>query len=145
MFSIETEEDAYWFGFLCADGSLQSSGHLKDGSRYFSGVACQLARKDEQHLIKMQTWFTQKGYKVSLKQIMSGKYPASRLRVNSVELAKSFVSLGWSGNKTKTINRPPLDATLISHFYRGLFDGDGSVQLRISPECNSYADMRLFQ
>lgn len=130
MTFINTEDDAYWFGFLSADGSFGRSGKLKDGSPYFTGIACQLARKDEQHLYLMRDWLVNKGYTVSVKQLLSGQYKASRLRVNSVSLAKEFISLGWSGDKTEVLNRPNMPNELIRHFYRGLFDGDGSIQIR---------------
>ena len=48
---IDSQEKAYWFGFLCADGSIHKS------STNQHVIQCKLSLKDINHLEKMKLFF----------------------------------------------------------------------------------------
>lgn len=114
--SINTEASAYWLGFLAADGAMQ------EGFR----VSLVLAIKDKAHLHK---------YKVALSsskpivdfQIKSSGFSYSRFNFRSVKVFGALVSHGVTPRKSHTLKFPThIHPSLIHHFMRGYFDGDGS-------------------
>ncbi len=116
---IESEEQAYWLGFLYADGyNGESKGMIRLG----------LAEIDALHIDKFKTF---------LKSNSPCKiYPPRRLReqpmhvvdINSTKLSKDLSAVGCMQAKTFKIRFPHwLDKSLHKHFIRGYFDGDGSV------------------
>jgi len=50
----------------------------------------------------------------------------SSLAIYSKKLVKSIKTQGFHSRKTFTIERPKIDNSLIHHFIRGYFDGDGT-------------------
>lgn len=112
--SIKTEDQAYWLGFLAADG-YQSKGYL----------GCSLASKDKHHLEKLKHALQAEH---PLGQYRSSGYSNTkyhRLLIRSDQLCTSLHALGVTENKTLTLKFPTLPSRLIPHFIRGYFDGDG--------------------
>lgn len=116
---IDTEEKAYWLGFLYADGCITDET-----------VTLELQKEDYIHLEK----FKQALKTSATKEI---KYPKNRnsclLYFNSTEMVKDLTKLGCCKNKTFTILFPSNNCVpdyLIHHFMRGYFDGDGCIYTR---------------
>ena len=119
--NINTQKEAYWLGFIFADG-------------YQNGyeIVIRLSRIDREHLEKfkrdiksnapIRTKFEeQKEFKEG------GKY-ISNFRMNSRKLCRSLTKLGCVKAKSLIIKFPVgLDKRLIRHFIRGYFDGDGCI------------------
>lgn len=111
---IDTEEKAYWLGFICADGYL----NFKRNS-----LSIGLSTKDKNHLNKL---------KLSLKSnhpINEYNYPYStfvRLYVGNVHIIDSLKKY-INQNKTFSLLFPNLKKNLEQHFIRGYFDGDGCI------------------
>jgi hypothetical protein len=104
----------YWSGFLFADGSVSR----RPG--YAPSVSVGLARRDVEHLLKLRD-FLGSNHAVSLG--VSGRHLMCQYSVRSSRLAGRLVELGrYEG---------PTDPGLLSSrdFWRGLFDGDGSLAL----------------
>jgi hypothetical protein len=109
---IDSEEKAYWLGFLLADGNLSKNG---------CKVSLSLKKEDRPHLEKFARLFN-----VQIKPLQ---------RVDVCNVCKKFVwqSLFHQGlrpNKTwkdpiKIFKNIPQNS--MRHFIRGIFDGDGSV------------------
>jgi hypothetical protein len=119
---IDSDEKAYWLGFLAADGSV-SSRH--------NAVRIGLARCDEGHLAKFRDavsptapiWETEsrlhgRRFPGSLVQVVSARMCADLAR-HGVTPAKSLTLRPWGG---------PRD--LLPAYYRGLVDGDGTWEFR---------------
>lgn len=118
---IDTEEKAYWLGFIYADGYLTNSGSQK-----LVGIA--LAIKDKQHLEKFLK-STDSNYPIhdyisSSKKYKKTKY--SRIVATSEQMYESLLSHGVFQNKSLVLKFPNLNKSLLRHFVRGYFDGDGS-------------------
>ena len=123
---IDTEEKAYWLGFLYADGSVSlknKGGALELG----------LAKIDENHLYKFCD-SVGKERKVSNKivKLEDKEFEAVRLHLCSYEMATDLINLGCTQNKSLTLNFPTEDKVpnyLIRHFIRGYIEGDGCIGL----------------
>lgn len=122
---IDTEEKAYWLGFLYADGYINND----------KGIELTLKKDDLEHLKKFKS-FMQTDNKISFRE----KQQAYRICIYSKELAKDLTDLGCFQNKSLKLIFPTeqqVPNDLINHFMRGYFDGDGCItasqnQLRFS-------------
>ena len=119
--NIDTEEKAYWLGFLMADGYVTKDNriglHLKYGDKdhiekfkIFIGSNLPIVIRDK-FLIK-----TQKTYKQAC------------LRVTSRQMVKDLFNYGMIPNKSLIIKFPNnISEPFLNPFIRGLFDGDGTL------------------
>lgn len=117
---IDTQEKAYWLGFLAADGFV-------DSTRDCVGVS--LGIKDIGHVEKfkqsLQATYPVKTYTSSPSNSYAGvKY--ARLLVASEQLKAALISHGIVEHKTLVLKFPKLQGKLVRHYIRGYFDGDGS-------------------
>jgi hypothetical protein len=132
---IDTEEKAYWLGFLYADGFIRERFYTKGKSRGNS-LGINLGIKDIDHLelfkkcigsthkisIKESTTVSNKGKKHSC---MMGAF-----HIYSNRLVESIQKQGFHSRKTFTIGKPPIEEKYYSHFIRGFFDGDGCCHVK---------------
>lgn len=116
---IDTQEKAYWLGFIAADGCI--------GTQYGrpSVLVVGLAIRDGQHLEKLKSCL---GYTGPIHERPKlGKYGARYLQVGSKRLCQGLVNNGCGPRKTWHMDAPQLSAELVRHWVRGFFDGDGSI------------------
>jgi hypothetical protein len=132
--NIDSEEKAYWLGFIYADGYIRER---KSGN----SLEIKLAEKDISHLMLF------KSHIKSTHKIMYGtnkvKYKGGiseskicQLAIYSYEIVESIKKQGVHTRKTFTIARPNIDDEFIRHFIRGYFDGDGSFSFNPSKFIN---------
>jgi hypothetical protein len=124
---IDTEEKAYWLGFLYADGYI-----VYNGIRY--GLELALKESDYNHLVKFKRFLqTEAPIKKRVIKAKNGKeYVAYRISIFNKHLVKDLVDKGCVPNKSLTLIFPSYDIVpknLMHHFIRGYFDGDGSIYL----------------
>jgi hypothetical protein len=117
--SIDTEEKAYWLGFIMADGCVYKGS---DGRSY--RLQINLQGKDRQVLELFQKAIGS-NYKISDKKV--GNADVSQLKVNSTIMCMDLVNLGVVPRKSLVCKMPDLDHKMVPHFIRGLFDGDGCI------------------
>lgn len=123
---IDTEAKAYWFGFLCADGSVSSTYQ-----RY--SLTLGLSIKDLDHLkaFKNALECTNNISIYTIKHGIGCGKQYCRIKVESKRLITSLISKGCTPRKSLTLKFPDESVfkykDLIHHFIRGYFDGDGSV------------------
>lgn len=122
---IDTEEKAYWLGFIYADGYIANAipGKIHDAF----GMA--LSSVDEAHLEK---------FKNSLDSTHPIHYYTSaygtgfsRITFLNQHFVDNLISKGVLRNKSLILTFPSYDIVpkdLIVHFIRGYFDGDGSIK-----------------
>jgi DNA-binding transcriptional regulator WhiA len=129
--NIDTEEKAYWLGFMYADGYVTRSNSG-------ASVGIELKKSDYKHLKKFNKSIggnidvTFRERKVSFKDNpdYNKKKEVAIIRIYSTEMFKDLVLNGCTENKTFTIKFPSnLREDLIRHFVRGFFDGDGSLHV----------------
>lgn len=125
---INTEEKAYWLGFIYADGWICINE--KKGN---SEVGIQLKGSDYKHLqkfnkslngnIKVKKFFRDSGF------CYGKSLPFCSIRIYCKKMAMDLEKNGATRNKTKTIELPKLSKEMMIPFLRGYFDGDGCLQL----------------
>jgi hypothetical protein len=113
---IDTEEKAYWLGFVFADGSV-----IRPGAGNWI-LRIELHRRDEGHLRKFLTALQST---VPVKPSKDPRY--CYVQICSRELCDGLKHHGCVPNKTAVHGTPILRKDLYRHFYRGVTDGDGSL------------------
>ncbi len=118
---INTEEKAYWLGYILADGCVKTRTS-KD--RRFYGLV--LASIDLDHLEKFKATLEYTGPITAPKR--SGGFLNSKqcyyLRISRVKLSKDLLKYKPDSSN---ITIPKIRKDLERHLIRGFFDGDGSV------------------
>lgn len=128
--SIDTEEKAYWLGFIFADGYISSYKEAKEKSRYMLEIS--LKGSDKPHLDKFNEFVKHKNKQmVKISDAKCGDIVTTRCRwfVANKHLWTVLESYGCVPNKSLVLKFPSeeifKDKSLIRHFIRGYFDGDG--------------------
>lgn len=123
--SIDNEEKAYVLGFFYADGcnSINENNYAHEIS--FTQLEQDI---DILEKIKKSMKSEHPFYKIIQKSNGKVKY---KLAITSRKLSDSLCKLGGINNKSLTLQFPNesifIDKSLIRHFIRGYFDGDGCV------------------
>ncbi len=113
---IKTEMQAYWLGFLYADGCVHKNK-----------ITIGLAIKDKCHLVR----FCQDIGLENPKFFKSEKTKSIRVTLSCKKMAIDLEKIGCVPRKTYLLEFPNfLPENLLSHFIRGYFDGDGGVSVR---------------
>lgn len=118
---INTEEKAYWLGFLYADGNVRS------GDR--SGMEIGLSKKDVNHLYKFRD-FLESAHKISFRKNKLGE--SCRISISDAQMHSDLINLGCTPRKSLTLKFPTYNQVpkhLHRHFIRGYFDGDGGITI----------------
>ena len=128
---INNEEQAYWLGFISADGYVTSSSGNKK-------IGISISSRDVEHLKKFSSFIESDypiyNYKVSSGYKIGTEY--SRILITSDKLYNDLVSFGVVEHKTDNLKFPSfLNNELVWHYLRGFCDGDGCI----THNGNSYA------
>lgn len=122
---VDTEEKAYWLGFIYADGCVRRL----EGK---ANVAIGLHPKDENHLVKFRECI-KSDIPISRYKHSKGLYETSKITINSTKMAYDLIKLGCVPNKTyKKISIPNINDNLKIPFIRGFLDGDGWISIKKS-------------
>jgi excisionase family DNA binding protein len=105
---IATEEQAYWLGFLAADGSVKRHHAL----------VVHLAGYDEDHLRRLRQ-FLESDHSISI-----GKSGSVSFTVYDRQIASDLYCFGVRTGEDRFAPELP---GLERHYFRGLFDGDGYI------------------
>lgn len=118
--TIDTEEKAYWLGFIYADGYISSTNNT---------VGIELKSTDSGHLEKLRNSMqAEREVKFYHKNSTFGPQDTCRFQICSSHLKKMLLSYYKSTNKTFEGEFPKIDRIdLIPHLIRGFFDGDGNL------------------
>lgn len=122
---INTEEKAYWLGFLTADGWISKNNKSNAGV-----VGIELQYKDINHLRKLNksiggNYKITDRWKKCLLSDAQKKHHMCVIRIFSLIMYESLQQLGLHEDKTYNINVPKISSDLLRHYLRGYFDGDG--------------------
>lgn len=111
---IDSEEKAYWLGFLYADGNV-----------WKNTVGIALSAVDLDHLSKVTT---------AIEAKVAPRYRESNdswvVKFNSCIMVNDLAQWGLVPAKSHIIKTPAVSNGLLRHFYRGYFDGDGWISCR---------------
>lgn len=114
--SIESENQAYWYGFIMADGSvIKNKGYR---------LSIELNEIDKNHLEKFKTDIGS-NHPIHMRK----NRPIIFIAINSKPLVEDLMSLGCTPNKTATgwIAFDKIDSMYWKDVLRGFLDGDGFI------------------
>jgi hypothetical protein len=112
---IDTPDKAYWLGFIAADGCV-----IEDPAGRPAYLRVDLARCDDDHL---RTLCTHLG---SDRPVLYSQDCAC-VSFGSRRLADALCKLGVTPRKSLIVEPWDGPADLMPHYWRGLFDGDGTI------------------
>lgn len=129
---IDTEEKAYWLGFMYADGYITKNNYT---------IGLNLAVKDMEHVSKFTNFLKfEGGMNISTSHQFGSKETIAKdghliqmcsTVITNKHLWESLNSKGCVPNKSLILKFPDesifSDKSLIRHFIRGYFDGDGTL------------------
>lgn len=113
---IDTEEKAYWLGFIFADGNLRIEPSYL--------LRINLADKDVGHLEKFSRAI---GIDRTPRLYSTRGYGCASVALGSKYLGEGLLHQGIVPRKSYSDIVPKVLAPLKKHFWRGVFDGDGSI------------------
>lgn len=115
---IDTEEKAYWLGYIAADGCICTSF----GKNFLS-----ITSKDIKHLDKWRKSINSK----KPSTILKNKY--AFVGFTSKKMIQDLSKYGIIQNKTYLLTFPSnksVSDNFINHYIRGYFDGDGCIMIK---------------
>lgn len=118
---IDTEEKAYWLGFIAADGSICRTNRCR-------WLSVELQLSDEPHLRKLIASLA--SVKEPTQRTNNNGRGCSLVRFHSTALVDALIRLGV--HERKTYDLVPWDGPkdLMRHYWRGFIDGDGCLYQR---------------
>lgn len=143
---VDTPEKAYWLGFITADGCIITTPAYPDGSH----LAVRLAARDKDHLSKLKEAVgALSAVYIGINKVDGKAHEFAHLAVSSRRLTLSLLALGIGPRKSATAEPWNGPAELMPHYWRGLFDGDGSIARKTGDQyqmvqCGSEACVRAF-
>ena len=126
---IDSAEKAYWLGMLYADGSVTSKNQLW------------LGLKDKEHIEKFKNSIGAFNHKIGV--TIDNRYDEPKIQyhisIKSKKLCDDLIEKGCIKNKSLLLEKiPDIEKEYISHFIRGYFDGDGSINCSIFKSKKKY-------
>ena len=117
--TIDSEEKAYWLGFIAADGNVATK---------MNSMRINLNEIDRDHLKKFKKSI--EGNQ-PIKDSIREKNHSVYIDMNSNKVCRDLLKYGVTPRKSLTldINFDLIPDNLIHHFIRGYFDGDGSINV----------------
>lgn len=136
--TIDTEEKAYWLGFIAADGCI-----LKSSEYNSYRLKINLNSVDIEHLRKFLRCIDANNTDVKIYD--TAGFAAHRkdkkiasVVLNSFKLCSDLQKYNVHRNKSLDIELPELSDDMIPHYLRGFFDGDGSYHYHYDAKSNRY-------
>lgn len=141
--NIQTEHQAYWLGFIMADGTICKPGKTQTHNcRLQINISArdiellEIFKHDIEALdIKIDTYIPKNTYSTN---------PMSKLVINSKQICLGLKQYGIDSNKTGNECIPNIPQWLMPHFIRGYFDGDGCVTYDNKPTISFTCANELF-
>jgi hypothetical protein len=111
--NIDTEDKAYFLGFIVADGCINGKTNTLN-----------ISQKESEVLYMFSNYIDFGGniYKHGKRNIYS-------INLTSKKIIQDLYNLGIYPNKTMVVKYPEIPIHLENHFMRGLFDGDGCISI----------------
>lgn len=118
---IDTEDKAYFLGFIVADGYVNSLSNV-----------IQITQKEPDILYEFKRYIEYEGdlSKLNSRNVFD-------IKVSSSKMKEDLLNLGIYPNKTMVVGYPTISDNLQNHFMRGVFDGDGCISIHRDRRDNS--------
>lgn len=116
---IDTEEKAYWLGYLYADGCVSAETREIN----FQSIDFELCEKFKNAI---------KAFNHNIGKYQDKRFPEAKLMyrfsIKDKQLSQDLIKWGCMPQKSLKLTKiPNIPRNFVSHFIRGYFDGDGSL------------------
>ena len=127
--TINSEEKAYWLGFLMADGYITTTERNAE-------LGIELNIKDKEHLVKFQKFLKTNAmvqernrfFEKVANNYCNKTLNSCFIRIYNKKIVEDLMKLGFQqNNRSKGLEFCDMPPILRKHFIRGFFDGDGSI------------------
>ena len=119
---INSNDKAYWLGFICADGNVKKTNNkISLISKDLEVIEGFKEAIGSGHAISKRVNYDKRTDKV---------YTGYSIQIGNEIFTKHIINLGVTSNKTDELEFPDIDEKYYSYFIAGLFDGDGSISFR---------------
>lgn len=116
---IDTEQKAYWLGFILADGYLTPRSNT---------VGIELKSTEIGHLEKFKRDIKATNpIRIYKKDSTFGEQETCRIELSKKETLLDLIKLGLTNNKSYDGRLPQISLNLKHHVIRGYFDGNGCI------------------
>lgn len=124
---IDTQEKAYWLGFIWADGSISKTAKRASGPNRLRVVQ---KWSEHEHIEKFQHALKSDHApaRIHRTHCYTQNAQIAQLDINCRPLCEALEKLGY-GTKDIRTHVPDIDQGLLRHFVRGYFDGDGCLSI----------------
>ena len=133
---INTEEKAYWFGFIYGDGYLtQTQNTLRFG--------LSIMQPDYLHMVKFKNAINFDG-NINTYEVSSSGYKIGtkycRIIISDDIFSKNLVSHGLVEHKSNIMKAPiGIPEELVRHWIRGFMDANGSIMITKNKDNDNYS------
>jgi hypothetical protein len=114
---IDTEEKAYFLGWMLADGTISNNQNI---------ISLEVGIKDIDIIYKFRDTLKSE-HAIGIRR--HGDHISARLQFRSSHMVKSLASLGVVSKKSLIAIAPVIQSDLERHFWRGVVDGDGHINI----------------
>lgn len=134
--TVDSEEKAYWLGFLAADGCIRRRVNDTNGKTRGDSINLKLSVLDEKHMEKFRDSISPDAkirYATNWTTTRLGNPSVSHtcnLLICGNELVQDIIKLGVGPRKTFDISKPNIDEKYYRDYIRGFFDGDGCCYIK---------------
>ena len=120
--NIDSQEKAYWLGFLAADGCNYER-------QYNASIILNIHQKDRDHLEKFRAFMKSNVKIIDYIQDVgfSNNTPMCKITFNSKKMSADLTDKGVVPNKSLILQKPNISEEYYLSFILGYFDGDGSI------------------
>jgi hypothetical protein len=135
---IDTEEKAYWLGFLASDGNIHRNAiriEISSLDRDILELLAQSLGSNRPIVDQMRPLMKFNGKRGT------GERSYSKFIVQSKLMREHLASHGLTANKTFTVRPWQGPPELMRHYWRGVFDGDGSIS-KIAYQMRGYPHVK---
>ena len=117
FFKKWTPQMAYVLGWIYSDGTLRKN-------RYQFKIST-----NDKNVLKNIIKFLQSSHQIYQRNDPRRKLPTFELVIDSKKIFIDLLKIGLTPQKSKRITFPSIPKKYFFHFFRGYFDGDGSVYI----------------
>ena len=133
---IDSEDKAYWLGFISADGSVSKDAYH---------IRISLSSIDIKHLEKFLTCINANDVAIFIQHMTEG-FSATKnggsdiatINLTSMKMWNDLHQYNINHNKSYNIELPNIDDKMMPHYLRGFIDGDGSYHYHYDIKNNRY-------
>ena len=122
---VDTPDKAYWIGWIQADGDISSKGKIRLRINEEDSYILEQFSHDLESNIPVNIRFLESGYGHSQR--------TAELKIDRMNMCKDLANIGLYPHKSLTTNYIDFyKIELVNSYLRGLFDGDGWINIHNS-------------